>query len=171
MARNPKREIPPELGVSWRPAWRLGDPQIEADARAFWARLGALPEGVDPDLRADELVCLAYAGGEVIAAATAFVRPIEFLRAKFAMFRCSVDPHRRMHNVAVVCTGVAREILEAWAAAHPEEEVKGMATILQNQDMLAQSRGAIWRTSGLTLVGYTAADEQIRVAWFEGVRV
>ena len=31
-----------------RVAWRRDDPEIEADAIAFWSRIGVLPEGVDP---------------------------------------------------------------------------------------------------------------------------
>jgi len=38
-----------------RPAWRRDDTGIEADAIAFWRRLGALPRNVSPQNRAKEL--------------------------------------------------------------------------------------------------------------------
>ena len=39
-------------GYVLRPAWRPEDPRIEADAIAFWTRLGILPPGVAPAQRA-----------------------------------------------------------------------------------------------------------------------
>jgi len=169
--RGPILDGTVELGVEWRPAWRLRDAKIESDAKSLWRRLSVLPEGVDPDLRADELVCSAYVNGQMIAAATAFVRDIEFLKARFAMFRCAVDPDFRRHSVSRRIAGVAKDILEAWSLEHPEADVKGMATVVQNADIAARPRGAIWRSSGLVLVGYTDANEQIRVAWFDHARV
>jgi GNAT superfamily N-acetyltransferase len=169
--RRPILEVTPELGVEWRPAWRLRDAAIEADAKALWRRLALLPDGIDPDLRADELVCAAYVDGDLVAAATAFVREIEFLRARFAMLRVSVAPDYRRHAVSRRMSGLAREVLEKWSFDHPEAEVMGMATVVQNADIAAKPRGAIWRSSGLVLVGYTDAGEQVRVAWFDHARV
>ena len=156
-----------ELGVEWRTAWKQADTAIEADAKSLWRQLSLLPGGVDPDLRADELVSAAYADGALVAVSTAFVREIEFLRARFAMFRCVVSPDFRGHSVARKIAGHSREVLEQWSYEHPELAVKGMATVVQNADIMAKSRGAIWRTSGLTLVGYTDEGEPIRVAWFD----
>ncbi len=160
-----------ELGVGWRPAWGLNDAAIQADAKALWARLAVLPGRGDLDQRADELVCAAYVNDELAAVATAFVRDIEFLRARFAMFRTVVAPEFRGHSVARKIAGVAREILEQWSYDHPEEKVMGMATVVTNDDINGKPRGAIWRSSGLVLVGYNDRDEQIRVAWFDHARV
>lgn len=160
-----------ELGVEWRTAWKRADPVIEADAKALWRRLSLLPGGIDADQRADELVSAAYVDGALVAVSTAFVREIEFLRARFAMFRCVTAPEFRGHSVARKIAGHSREVLEQWSYDHPQLEVKGMATVVQNADIKAKPRGAIWRTSGLVLVGYTDVGEQIRVAWFEHAQV
>lgn len=169
--RPPMLDGTKELGVEWRTAWRLADPKIEADAKALWRRLSVLPEGVDPDLRADELVSAAYVGDQLVAVSTAFIREIEFLRRRFAMFRCVVAPEFRRHSVSRKISGHSREVLEKWSFDRPEEEVMGMATVVQNDEIKAKPRGAIWRSSGLTLVGYTNDGEEIRVAWFDHARV
>jgi hypothetical protein len=172
--REPQRPIQDgtgELGVEWRPAWRLRDPVIETDAKALWERLSLLPTGVDLDQRAEELVCAAYVDGEIAGAATAFVRDIDFLKARFAMFRCAVDPKFRAHSIARKIAGVSKDILQTWAFETTEDEVLGMATVVQSADIQAKSRSAIWRTSGLVLVGYTDMGEQIRVAWFDHARI
>ena len=79
-----------EAGVEARVGWKLADPTIEQDARALWTRLAVLPAKVDMDQRAGEIVAIAYVDGEAAGVATAFIREIEFLRARFAMFRCAV---------------------------------------------------------------------------------
>jgi hypothetical protein len=159
------------LGIVWQTAWKLADPKIEADAKSLWRQLGVLPGGIDPNLRAEELVSAAYSGDALAAVSTAFVRDIPFLRQRFAMFRCVVAPEFRKHSVARKIAGHSKEVLEQWSYDNPGEGVMGMATVVQNADIMAKSRGAIWRSSGLTLVGYTDDDEEIRVAWFEHARV
>lgn len=159
-----------ELGVEWRSGWLAADPAIEADAKALWRRLSLLPGGLDPDQRAAEIVSAAYVQGELAAISTAFVREIEFLRARFAMFRCVVAPEFRRHSVARKIAGHSREVLEQWAYDH-DQGVMGMATVVQSEDLVGKPRRAVWRTSGLTLVGFTDEGEQIRVAWFDHAAV
>jgi hypothetical protein len=159
------------LGVEWRSGWLAADPAIEADAKALWRRLSLLPAGVDPDLRAGEIVSAAYVDGALAAVSTAFVREIDFLRARFAMFRCVVAPEFRRHSVARKIAGHSREVLEQWSYDHQGEGVLGMATVVQSEDLVGKPRRAIWRTSGLALVGYTDDGEQIRVAWFDHAQV
>ena len=43
---TPEELVP---GYELRPAWRLEDPLVEADAIAFWTRLDFLPSGVAPE--------------------------------------------------------------------------------------------------------------------------
>jgi hypothetical protein len=160
-----------ELGVEWRSGWLKADRILEADAKAFWQRLSLLPGGVDPDLRLDEIVSAAYVKDELVAVSTALVREVPFLRARLAMFRCAVDPEYRRHSISRKIAGHSKEVLEEWSFEHQDQGVLGMGTVLQNEEMASRSRAAIWRTSGLVLVGYTDEGEQIRVAWFDHARV
>ncbi|MGH7023794.1 MAG: hypothetical protein ACREEB_09410 [Caulobacteraceae bacterium] len=160
--------------MRWVSGWRARDQAVEADAKELWRQLSVLPEGVDPDLRAEEILSLAYVDDTLAAVSTAFIREIEFLKARFAMLRCIVAPAWRHHNIARVITGHSKGVLEAWSQAHPEERVMGMAGVVQNAEILRNPNIGglpIWPTSGLTLVGYTPKGEQIRVAWFEHARV
>lgn len=168
---QPTRDDTAELGVRWVVGWRERDEALQSDARALWRELSVLPEGVDPDLRAEEIVSAAYVEDSLVAVSTAFIREIEFLKARFAMFRCVVAPAFRRHTLARVVAGHSRGVLEAWSYEHPEERVSGMGAVVQNADILNSPRRPIFRTSGLTLVGYTPKGEQIRVAWFNHARV
>ena len=160
-----------DLGIELRVGWRKSDPAIEADAKALWARLGVLPGGIDPDLRADEIVTAGYVDCELAAVSTAFVRELPFLRQRFAMLRILVAPEFRLHSISRLVSGHDRKVLEEWALAHPEENCAGLATVHQADKRNQRKSRPVKRASGLTLVGYTPEDEKIFVAWFDHVRV
>lgn len=168
---RPQQDGTEELGIEWRVAWRKDDPALEADAEAFWREQGVLPAGVTPADRLKELCVLAYSEGRLAAVSTTVIRELPFLKNNFAMFRCVVAPEFRGHSVARIIAREAREAIETWSLDNPHEGVMGLATIVQSADIQAKSRAAVWRSSGLTLVGYNENNEQIRVAWFGHARV
>jgi hypothetical protein len=160
-----------DLKLDLRAAWRRDDAAIEADAIAFWERLGILPAGVDPAARAKELVAAAYDGETLVAVTTASIARYEPLRASFAFLRGAVDPARR-RTLAGTAIGVfARETIEAWAVEHPEARVAGVAGIIESPDLAARQRAPVWPQTGLNLAGYTPEGRQVRVAWFEHYRI
>jgi hypothetical protein len=61
--------------------WRRDDAKVAADAVALWTRLGALPAGLDPGLRARELCTAAYRDGELIGVSTMVLDILPQLRA------------------------------------------------------------------------------------------
>jgi hypothetical protein len=155
----------------YRPAWRRDDPAIEADAIAFWQRLGLLPRNVDPEARAKELVAVAYKDGALVAVATATLTRLEFLRARFAMVRAAVDPAWRRSRAGFGLALYARRLLEIWSSDHPEEKVAGLAAIIQAAELVARQKEPFWPTTRFGLVGYTKGGRQIRVSWFEDFRL
>ena len=169
MSTGPSFAIGAEF--DYRPAWRLEDPSIEADALAFWERLGLLPGSVDPLARAKELVAVAYRKGELVAVATATLQRLEFLRARFAMLRAAVDPAWRRSRAAFGLALYSRRLLETWSYDNPEERVAGLAAIIEAAELVARQREPFWPTTKFGLVGYTKAGRQIRVSWFEDFRL
>lgn len=159
------------LDVVIRTAWKRADPVIETDAKALWRRLSVLPEGVDADLRADEIVSAAYVGDALAGVSTAFVRELEFLRHRFYMFRGLVAPEFRKHNIGRRLLANVRDVLEPWARDHPEEGIMGIAGVIQNPVLVERPRLPTSPVGAFTLVGYTDSGEQIRVAWFDHARV
>ena len=160
-----------EVGADLRPAWRRGDKTIEADAIAFWARMNILPAGVDPAARARELAAVAYEGGRLVAVSTAAIARYEPLRASFAFYRCAVDPSQRRSLLATAITAFTRDVVEAWAAEHPEEGVAGLAAIIESPDLVARQRAPLWPNTRLNLAGFTPDGRQVRIAWFDHYRV
>lgn len=154
--------IPSDLNVEWRVGWRLADPVLEADAQAFWARNGLLTAAMSIE-RTNEINLCAYVDGQLAGLSSARLRDIGFLRSRMAMHRVAVEPgHQRLH-LSSWLTVKSIEALEAWSLAHPEEKVMGVGAVIQAA--LDWSDRPLWRT-GLDLAGYTAENQQFRVAWF-----
>jgi hypothetical protein len=156
-----------ELDLDLREAWRKDDADLERDAVDFWNRTGILPQGVSPEERAKELAAIAYQDGSVAAVATAALLHYEPLRARFAFFRCAVDPARRRGLISTAITVFARDAIERWAAAHPEEKVAGLAAIIESADLQQRARAPCWPQTRLNLVAFTPEGRQVRVAWFD----
>jgi hypothetical protein len=155
---------PPGIGL--RPAWQAGDAEVERDAAAFWRRLGNLPGDTSPEQRARDVVLAAYGGGRLVGVVTASIGRFDRVRARLAMLRASVDPAFRRGHVGAAMFPRAIEILEAWAAANPDQRVAGIGGILESRELVAAQRIPYWPQSRFNLVGFTADGRQIRVRWF-----
>jgi hypothetical protein len=150
-------------------AWRLDNQNIEREAIQFWNSLKILPPGVDPAARAKELVAVAHLNNELAGVATAAIEDVPLVRSRFAMFRCSVAPAHRRSRVGAELMVASKRILEQWSLEHPDEGVKGMGIVLEAQ--IDRANEPVWPRSGLTLAGFTAQGQQIRLAWFAHARI
>lgn len=154
-----------------RAAWRRDDPRIEADAIAFWNRIGVLPDGVDPAQRAKELISVAYKDGRLIAVATAVIEHIEFLRARMAVVRGATDPEHRRGGAQLALAVPNHEALRDWSLAHPEEKLAGAIAFVAPGEWGEFARLPVWPEMELELVGYTADNQQVRARWFDHYRL
>lgn len=157
--------------VDLRAVWKVTTPKIEADAAAFWARLGLLPPDADPAARAKELAAVAYKDGQLIGVMTVALQRIDFLRARFAMIRGAVDPEYRRGYVVSALAGVTRNLMEQWSKAHPEEQVAGLGALVESHELSGFARRPVWPQSRLAIAGYTQDGRQVRVTWFDHYRV
>jgi hypothetical protein len=153
-----------------RAAWRRDDAEIEADAIAFWSRLGILPPGVRPEDRAKELIAVAYRDGKIVAVSTATIEWIDHLRARFAVIRGATDPDYRRGHAQLALAVPSREALRSWALAHPEEKLAGAIAHIAPGEWGEFTRLPVWPESELMVAGYDADGNQIRVAWFDHFR-
>jgi hypothetical protein len=150
----------------FQPAWRLDDPKIAADALALWRRLDAMPPQV-AESRVKELCAVAQHGGEVVGVSTVALDHLPQLGYRFGLFRCLVDPAFRQQGVARSLAVYSRDLLAGWSKDHPEEAVVGMAAVVESPTLDELSRLPVWPASGLTLMGYTENNLQIRIVWFD----
>jgi hypothetical protein len=163
--------VPPAEDLEIRRGWRAGDAQLEADAIAFWQRLGLLPAQVDPHARAKEIVLGAYKDGRLVGLTTAILAPLEFLRARFAFLRSAVDPELRRSHAAATMAYHARDLLERWSAEHPEERLAGLGAAIESRQLAEIAKEPYWPGTRLMLARFLPDGRQVRVSWFSHYRV
>lgn len=157
--------------IQFKDLWRKADPVAERDALAFWEAHRLMPKTADPAKRLSELCCAAYAGGQMIAISTAKLTEVGFLRSRIAMWRCAITPAHRGQHLSTEMGRFARGVMEDWARAHQDERVMGIGTTIQTTNLDEKKKRPIWHASGMVFVGYSAQDEQIRVAWFDHAEI
>jgi hypothetical protein len=168
MTAGPEALIP---GFVLRPAWRLNDARIEADAVDFWTRLNILPPDVRPEDRAKELIAVVYRDDRIVGVHTAMISELEQVRARFAAFRSAVDPAYRRTHVSLALTLYSRALLEGWARDNPEERLAGLCAIVESAQLAERGKQPYWPQSRLILAGFMPDGRQIRISWFEDYRV
>jgi hypothetical protein len=161
----------PPAGIELRPAWLRGDARIEADAIAFWDRLGILPPGISPRARAGQLVAAAYRDREIVAVITAEIDRIDQVRARLAVIRAAVDPAERRGHIAVAMLLEARRLLESWSAENPHERLGGLGAAIEAPELVAIEKNPFWPLSQFGVIGFLPSGLQIRVSWFRDFRL
>tara|TARA_R110000868_G_scaffold31627_20_gene115869 strand:- start:2414 stop:2935 length:522 start_codon:yes stop_codon:yes gene_type:complete len=149
-------------------AWLKNDAKLEADAMAFWTEHDLLGDDTLAEDRVKEIAVLAYDGEKLVGLSTLKIRHFDQLRQKFAFLRESVSPDYRLHALARTMSGETRKVIEAYAIAHPDELIAGMASVYQAKGIGKKPIGSVSR---MALIGYTENNAQVRAGWFEHFRI
>jgi hypothetical protein len=165
---SPEAMIP---GFELRPAWRLNDARIEADAVAFWERLNILPADVTPAQRAKELIAVVYKDAGIVGVHTATIERLEQVRTRLAMLRSAVDPDYRRTRVSMALTLYSRALLERWSRDNPDARLGGLGAIVESAQLAERGRQPYWPQTRFILAGFLPDGRQIRISWFEDFRV
>ena len=157
-------------GLDLRVAWKRDDARIEVDAIAFWERLGLLADGVDPAIRAKQIVAAAYRDDVLVGLTSAAIEHVTFLKANMAVLRGATDPDHRRGGVQRALAGPTHDVLSGWAEAHPATKLAGIIAFVHVSEFGDFLRVPVWPASGLEVIGYTPENRQIRVRWFDHFR-
>lgn len=147
--------------------WQKNDPGIEQDVFAAWKANNILPAGIDPKKRVKEVCVVAYHGDDIAGISTVEIGYYQPLRQVLAQFRAFTLPAYGRQEIARHLALHCRDTLCQWSLDHPEEKLAGMMAIYQASGMGHTPVGF----SGLTLIGYTERNQQIRVVWFDHARI
>jgi len=157
--------------IRYKSVWQDVDMATRDEVIAFWRTYSLLPRRVDELARAAALCVVAYRGEDLVGVSTILIRQLPMLRARFAMFRCAVAPDVRQEGVAGQLAVRCRDVLEAWSAANPQQQVLGMACVVQGAELSEKKAQPFWPLSRMALAGYNDRGEQIRVVWFAHAKV
>lgn len=156
------------MAITFAEAWRKSDTQLEAEARAFWMSLDVPLINDASEQRPMQLAVIAYDEGKLIAVSTVEILFFDLLQQKFGFMREFVANDQPYEEISGALTQKTRAIVEAHARAHPEENIAGLAAVLQTPGI---GQRAVSPGSGLVLMGYTDKNEQVRACWFDHFRV
>ena len=158
--------------IAYATAWDRDDSTHAANAKAFWTGLGLLKPAAAEE-RVKELCSLAYANGQLVGVTTVVLDFHPPLNSRFAFYRCAVAPDFRRHYLATLLTRHTLTTMEAWSLENPQEEVQGIAAILQARELGSKAVHPQWADYNihLNLVGFDPHGDQIRVAWFRHARL
>jgi len=160
------------LEVQWVNAWLKDDWKVEADAKAFWEKLGLI-SAEERERRVKELCAAGYVDGKLAVVSTVTLNMVPQVRARMGMYRCAVDPEYRRQDLAERISGYTRRVLEMWSEENPQEKVLGYGAIIQAPELMRKGLEPIWFDWGtdLVLCGYTQRGEQIRIGWFRHTKL
>lgn len=156
------------MTITYKDAWKKNDSKLVQDAIALWTELNILPPDQKPEQRAKELSVVAYEDGKVIALTTMDIMKLEQVRQDFAFVRVLIAPDKRLQSLSTDLMRESRKVIEAYALAHPEENLAGMGAIFQAPGIGKSPVGA---GGGTVLIGYTDKGYQVRIAWFDHFKV
>jgi hypothetical protein len=153
-------------------AWERGDPRHAADAVAFWNRHGLVrPEEIEE--RVGELCALAYSEGQLVGLTTVTLMGYPLFKSKFAFYRAAVARDFRRHELAILLTRHTLTVMEAWSLENPQQQVQGIACIIEGKELMGKALNPVWSEyyGNLNLAGFTKDGRQVRVAWFRHARL
>lgn len=152
-------------------AWMQNNKELERDAISLWQKRDVLPEGTAPQERVKELVCVAYVDDVIAGLLTASTGRYEPLKHSLAFIRIHIEKEYRLNYLQIRLATRADEILRDWSIARPDLGLAGTARVRQAEFQRDRLTPAVSPTNRSVLVGYNKQGEQVRVKWFDHIRV
>ncbi len=152
-------------------AWMQNNKDLERDAISLWEKRSVLPEGTAPEERAKELVCVAYVDDAIAGLLTAATGRHEPLKHSFAFVRIHIEEEYRLNYLQIRLATRANEILSDWSISRPDFGLAGTANVRQADFQRGRLTPPVSPTNRSILVGYNNQGQQVRIKWFDHIRV
>lgn len=147
-------------------------PELESEIVEFWSAHRMLPPEADARERAKQVVLIARHQGKIVGLSSADVVKYRQLNDNvFFLFRMVVLPQFRIPGIESKMIVTTREILEAFAETQTANKPIGMLTFVENPQLIAKRREAVWPASKMVFIGNDKAGRQIRVYYFKGATI
>lgn len=152
--------------------WTRVDHELESDIIAFWSEYKMLPPGADANDRAGQVVLTVRHQGKIVGLTSSDVVRFRQLNDNiFFLFRMVVLPEFRVPGIESKLIVTSRDILEAYAEKQTMNKCVGMLTFVENPQLIAKRREAVWPASKMVFIGNDKAGRQIRVYYFKGATI
>lgn len=147
-------------------------PDLQQEVLAFWKRNKAIGNLERARQRVNEVVCIARGDdGELCAISTAAVRVLPRLLQPMYYYRLFFAKSVRGQGQVIPFFNQARDVLQAYNASLDEPESLGLLLELESRHLNACYKQAYVPEADSTFIGYSPRGLQLRVSYFQGVRL
>lgn len=85
--------------------------------------------------------------------------------------RIYVEDDFRLHYLQLRLSAFTNDILKQWSMDHPRAGLSGIASVRQGEHQRERKTAPVSPRNQSVLVGYNSQGHQIRIRWFDHVRV
>ena len=153
------------------PVWKRVGPELQAELASYWIDNGAMKDPAKAAERAREVVCIAREEGRIVGVTTAFARIAPALRQPMYYLRMHIARPARSQSLSIPFVKESFAEIERQELAKDKVLCLGVILKLQNQRLAAHYNEAYWWQSNFVFAGYSPDNLQLRVRYFEGVRL
>lgn len=154
------------------PVWKQVTPDLTTELVDLWGRTHAIPDAEKATARARQTVCIARdANGALCGVGTAFVRVLPRLRQPMYYYRQFFAPEFRGLKQTIPFFNRARQLLQDYNAALAAPESLGVLLELESPILAKRYTRAYEPAADSTFIGYSPRGLQLRVSYFEDVRL
>jgi len=151
--------------------WKRVDLALQAELARYWIDNGAMLDTAKAAERALEVVCIAREDGKVVGVTTAYPRIVPMLRQPMYYLRMHIAAPARNQALSIPFVNDSFDEIERQELAQAKLKCIGVILQLQNERLAAHYNEAYWWQSKFVFAGYSKDNQQIRVRYFEGVRL
>lgn len=160
--------------IRYENVWKMANEKARKGAMQLWEdeTKGAMPKKMQ-EARADLLAVVAYDGEKVIAVSTLQTELNRGLWCRIGYFRCIVRTEYRKKGVATELLQTCYKILSEYAKENPTERIQALGVTVEKKLCPERAAKPVWPEigTGMTLCGYNEHGMQVRLAWFEHVKL
>jgi hypothetical protein len=154
------------------PVWNQMTPELEAELAEFWIKNGAMLDANKATERAKQVVCLVRSEqGAIAGVSTAYPRIVPLLRQPMYYYRNFIAEEFRGRHLSIPFLRKSKAVLQEYSLALPQPLCIGVIIEMANKRLEAHYDQAYWHQTGFTFMGYSKDGLQLRVSYFDGVRL
>ncbi|MBL6449212.1 hypothetical protein JMN32_23080 [Fulvivirga sp. 29W222] len=158
------------MNILFKNVWEK-DLDLKERVKEFWRQLKALPENVNVDERARQLVFVAVDDARVIGVTTAQRARIPKLNDNyFYNFRTLIHPKYRIPGLVDKLAVLTRDFLETLYISGQSDCI-GLITLIENERLKQERREAVFPSTKMAFIGQTKAGHHIRLYYFKGAKI
>ena len=159
------------MSVEILPVWKRVGPELQAEIARYWIENGAMTDQSRAADRAAEVVCIARDGERIVGVTTAYPRIVPMLRQPMYYLRMHIATAARNQALSIPFVKDSFAEIERQELARDTPMCIGVILQLQNERLARHYDEAYWWQSKFVYAGISRDGQQIRVRYFDGVRL